>query len=349
LEYGTRVDDGRGGDIVATRAAAEPDENNQRRVIQLVTHVSRFAEMKKIRGISATVSAADGADLSAITELNANMLQVGDRSTLVVTARHSEADGEVTLTPVAGIISGVGESLTVTSEMKTGDRREYAFDMAATYSHNDPAVNMTAGISSGTTYRAMFRLPGTDMPALAEVSAALLKISSQAAATATNLSIAIFPEYLISEALAAASAEYWAEMTDLLATYGASLDASAWASGWNTIDILAAAQAVSAMPGWLRGTDMVVLIGQTVVGDTGGYISMDVSNPPYTEITHTGGILEKYILASKSTSCGDTAMTDGTDYLSPVLFWDMAGAWSVGVHITALSENNEITVSGGVI
>ncbi len=108
MEQGTKVDDGRSGDVVATRTAIETDEQDRARVIQLVTQVSRYAEMKKIRPRSST----DSWDLNYCSELNANMLTVGDRSTLVCRVSHFLAGGSATLTPVVKLTDITAEPAT---------------------------------------------------------------------------------------------------------------------------------------------------------------------------------------------------------------------------------------------
>jgi hypothetical protein len=112
MEQGTKVDDGRSGDVVATRTAIETDEQDRPRVIQLVTQVSRYAEMKKIRGISAPESSTDSWDLNYCTELTANMLTVGDRETLVCRVGHFASGGSVTLTPVVKLTDITAEPAT---------------------------------------------------------------------------------------------------------------------------------------------------------------------------------------------------------------------------------------------
>ncbi len=71
-----------------------------------------------------------------------------------------------------------------------------------------------------------------------------------------------------------------------------------------------------------------------------------------TPVCYTSGEVE-VPLETKTTAIGDVAfqsdLGDGNLYLSPVLSWDVLGAYDVSLHISSLSASNGVYLRGAVI
>ena len=121
-EQATRISDQHSGDYIATRDAIETDGTNAR-VIQLMDFASRqLPSPATIRGISSFIGSVDGVDLASLpAELTNNLIDVGDKSTLLVFPRHSVSIGEVAITPIIFNDAGtaIGVRATKTSGMGT--------------------------------------------------------------------------------------------------------------------------------------------------------------------------------------------------------------------------------------
>ena len=103
-EKSIRVADDASGLYMATRDAFEQDASSNDRVIERVDFASgRFASPRgnAKRGNSAAITSADGLDLTNLpSDLTGNLIDVGDKSMLIVFSEHTADDGSVTVTPI---------------------------------------------------------------------------------------------------------------------------------------------------------------------------------------------------------------------------------------------------------
>lgn len=102
MEKGIVVRDGAIGDVVATRDAFETDEGGNARTIQLVDMASRQAVLELIRGISGWIYDPDALNVDSFpAELTDNLIDCGDKSTLIVVPEFQSHLGTVDITPIA--------------------------------------------------------------------------------------------------------------------------------------------------------------------------------------------------------------------------------------------------------
>lgn len=119
-EQATRISDQHSGDYIATRDAIEADAGSNARVIQLMDFASRqIATPTTIRGVSSFVAVADGVNLASLpAELTTYLIDVGDKSTLVVFPLHTASDGEVDITPI--VFNDAGTAIGVRATKSSG-------------------------------------------------------------------------------------------------------------------------------------------------------------------------------------------------------------------------------------
>ena len=119
-EQATRISDQHSGDYIATRDAIENDAGANARVIQLMDFSSRqLPSPATIRGISSFINSVDGINLASLpAELTSNLLETGDKSTLLVFPRHSVSNGEVSITPI--IFNDAGTAIGVRATKSSG-------------------------------------------------------------------------------------------------------------------------------------------------------------------------------------------------------------------------------------
>ena len=119
-EQATRIKDQSSGDYIATRDANEQDAEAHNRVIQLVDLASRQLLSPAIIRGAALVTAADGVDLEDLpADLTGNLIEVGDRKTLIVNPEHSANDGGIGITPL--IYNTAGDNVLAIGERKVSD------------------------------------------------------------------------------------------------------------------------------------------------------------------------------------------------------------------------------------
>lgn len=103
-EKSIRVADDASGLYIATRDAYEQDAGSHDRVIERVDFASgKFNSPRgnATRGNSAAITTADGLDLTNLpSDLTSNLIDVGDKSMLIVFPEHTASDGSVTITPI---------------------------------------------------------------------------------------------------------------------------------------------------------------------------------------------------------------------------------------------------------
>ena len=103
-EKGIIVADQASGESIACRDAFETDDGSNNRIIQRVDFASGRGPSPlgtAVRGSSAAVSSADGTDLTSLpTDLTDNLIDVGDKSMLIVIAEQSASNGSVDITPL---------------------------------------------------------------------------------------------------------------------------------------------------------------------------------------------------------------------------------------------------------
>jgi len=103
-EKGVIVEDALSGESVACYDAIETDNDSNGRIIQLVDQSQRKTGfvISSNTGRIRTVTTSDGMDFSTVpTGITSNALTVGDKTTLVVSARYYQTSVEdITITPI---------------------------------------------------------------------------------------------------------------------------------------------------------------------------------------------------------------------------------------------------------
>jgi hypothetical protein len=103
-EGSIRIADALTGPRMATTDAVEPDGSSNARVMERVTFGSGKLTSplgNSTRGNSAAISSAETADVTSLpADLTGNLITVGDKSMLVVTAEQTVSGGTVTVTPI---------------------------------------------------------------------------------------------------------------------------------------------------------------------------------------------------------------------------------------------------------
>ena len=116
-EQATRIKDQTSGDYIATRDSYEQDAEAHDRVIQLVDMASRQLIPAVIRG-DTPVTVADDVDLDNLpSDLTNNLIDVGDKKTLIVNPGHGVDDGGVNVTPI--VFNAAGDAALAIGEKKS--------------------------------------------------------------------------------------------------------------------------------------------------------------------------------------------------------------------------------------
>jgi len=369
MEYGVKVKEADIGDIVATRLANERDEYQNLRYIQVVDIASRAAEMKKIRGITVEVSSPDTVDLSSLPDdLVDNMLPVGDKSSLVVSPVHSQIDGSVDMTPIVSMIKTGGGTM----EQEYSDRHEYGamypdggtleaavWEDYVIYPGNAWVGEKSADGDSETVTQ-LLKFPAIDAERGTTIDSATidLRLAASYGGHAQNLKVYAFTEKQVEAVLSANGTDKdraFAFMALAESSTGVDWDLSPGTNGtWETSpNVAAAVQAAVDRPEWVRDASVWIYLQPepflSMLGLTEFYID-NVSYYPKLTVTHSGSVQDLDVLTTKRSAMGTAQFQDATGkYRSPDVDWDLKGAFKVGIHITDLSESNEVTIYGGVI
>lgn len=135
VEKAIRIRNADEGDYVATRDANEDTGTGISRTVQLVDFSSRQLDAVALRGDPDTptrISAADtGVNLSGGVPTGVVMLDVGDKSTLVVHVHHDIDSGEATLTPLVAYDYDGGTQYGVLEAKKTASASSTAIQYGA--------------------------------------------------------------------------------------------------------------------------------------------------------------------------------------------------------------------------
>jgi len=362
-ERAVKVKEGQSGENVALREAYETDELGASRVVELVDFASRQVELQDVRGwMDSAVSSADGLDLDSLPgELVANLIDTGDKSTLVVRPEHAVTDGEVDITPIIYNYSKPYVSIPITST---------AQDMGALDPENgDPIEWYQAGdmskrcgsISAPTPFDEMacaFLFDPIAVPQGATILDARMYFNLYPGSGGLAFNVYFSDE---DDATVPSSPDdLFLTDTSLTFTTPVAVDGTGWATGaWvSTGSLVAPIQSIVNRTGWATGQAMLAIF-EPQTYDGSGYMSISdytrgaayAASLRITYAAQTPVADQVCVLETKTSMMDSSALFEtGGNYISPTLMWDVYGAHQVGLHITRIGgTSNEVILKAGVI